>query len=133
MHRPAVALLGAVALVFAARPALAVVHDVQQQGFVFTPAEITVNRGDVVRWHWNDGTHTVTNGENPSAQGAGTLFDAPLDSGHTTFEYTFDTAGTYPYHCTYHYSIGMTGTVTVNPDTPVEATTWSRIKALYGS
>jgi plastocyanin len=131
MHRPIVILQGLAVLALVIAPASAAVHDVQQQGLTFDPAQITINQGDVVRWHWNDGIHTVTNGVNPNSVDAGALFDAPIDAGHATFEYTFDTAGSYPYFCTYHFGLGMTGAVTVNSNTPVRATTWSRIKALY--
>jgi plastocyanin len=134
MRRPVMVLHATFALLvlLVALPASAAVHDVQQQGFVFNPSEITIDKGDTVRWHWNDGIHTVTNGVNPNSPDAGALFDAPLDNGNATFEYTFTITGTIPYHCRFHFGLGMTGTVTVNNDVPVKASTWGRIKALYG-
>jgi plastocyanin len=32
-----------------------------------------------------------------------------------TYQRTFNTAGTYTYHCSFHGAQGMTGTITVTP------------------
>jgi len=37
----------------------------------------------------------------------------PLSSGGATYEHTFAQAGTFPYYCSVHFSLGMTGTITV--------------------
>ncbi|MFB5645134.1 MAG: plastocyanin/azurin family copper-binding protein [Nitrosopumilaceae archaeon] len=76
----------------------------------YIPAQISVNVGDTVTWS-NDDTaaHTVTSG-NPSDGPDGT-FDSSLFMAGTTFEYTFDEAGTYDYFCMVHP--WMKGTVTV--------------------
>ena len=73
-------------------------------GFAFGPASISVAVGSTVTWTNQDGTaHTVT------------ADDGSFDSGSlaqgATFSQTFDTPGTYTYHCAIHSS--MTGTVTV--------------------
>jgi plastocyanin len=73
-------------------------------GFAFGPASISVAAGSTVTWTNQDGTaHTVT------------ADDGSFDSGSlapgATFSQTFDTPGTYTYHCAIHSS--MTGTVTV--------------------
>jgi len=73
--------------------------------FAFSSAALTVHVGDTVTWTNNDSAyHTVT-----STDGG------PLDSGNIgsgeTFSYTFTSAGTYAYQCSFHPS--MTGTVTV--------------------
>jgi hypothetical protein len=67
-----------------------------------------------VRWVWSAGSHTVTSGTGGADPNAGSLFDAPLTSASTTFQYVFNTAGTYPYFCRPHESFGMTGTITVD-------------------
>ncbi len=74
------------------------------QGFAFGPASINVAVGSSVSWTNQDGTaHTVT------------ADDGSFDSGSlaqgATFSQTFDTPGTYTYHCAIHSS--MTGTITV--------------------
>ncbi|MDH3307600.1 MAG: cupredoxin family copper-binding protein [Acidimicrobiia bacterium] len=72
--------------------------------FAYMPQTITVAVGETVEWT-NDQSvgHTVT------------ADDGSIDSGtmanQATFAMTFETAGTFAYHCTIHPN--MTGTVTV--------------------
>jgi hypothetical protein len=75
----------------------------------------TVPAGTIVRWVLQGlpVTHTVTNGTSPTAPGAGSLFNGTLSSSATTFQFTFNTPGTFPYFCSPHFSSGMTGTVNV--------------------
>jgi nitrite reductase (NO-forming) len=75
--------------------------------FAFSPSTLTVKAGTTVTWVNDDSTiHTVV----------GDTFDSRnekkdgLGKGDT-FSYTFNTPGTYPYHCTMHPF--MTGTVIV--------------------
>jgi plastocyanin len=73
-------------------------------GFAFGPVSISVPAGSTVTWTNQDATaHTVT------------ADDGSFDSGSlaqgATFSQTFDTPGTYTYHCAIHSS--MTGTITV--------------------
>jgi len=77
----------------------------------YIPAEVTVSVGETVTWS-NDDTaaHTVTSGT-PSDGPDGT-FDSSLFMAETTFEHTFDEAGTYDYFCMVHP--WMIGTVQVN-------------------
>ena len=90
----------------------------------FDPPSIMINKGDKVRWTNTNGPHTVTSntggatGCNPvSAE----TFDsnpgfpgnpANVMSSGNTFEHTFNTSGTFAYHCKVH-GCGMAGTVTV--------------------
>ena len=73
----------------------------------FDPSSLQVAPGASVVWAWSSGgtTHNVT-------------FDDGEQSGNKsdgTYERTFATAGSYPYHCTIHGSAtsGMRGSVTV--------------------
>lgn len=81
-------------------------QDITLQNTAFSPAEKTITRGTTVRWINHDPyAHTVTSTTN--------LFNSGnLDQGQT-FEYTFNTAGTYDYYCTYHASI-MRAKIIVN-------------------
>ncbi len=119
-------------LALLAVPAGATVHVVDQSGLAFIPGDLTVTEGDTVRWMWSSGFHTVTSGASPSSSDAGQLFNAPLDSGHISFQYRFTTPATVPYFCNFHFASGMIGVITVNPMVPVKPATWSRIKILYG-
>lgn len=69
--------------------------DVTIKNLAFSPATLTVAVGDTVTWT-NDDTaaHTVTADD-------GTFDSGRLATGET-FSETFDTAGTYGYHCTMH-------------------------------
>lgn len=77
----------------------------------FIPAEVTVSVGTTVTWS-NDDTvaHTVTSGT-PSG-GSDGVFDSSIFMVGTTFEHTFDQAGTYDYFCMVHP--WMKGKVQVN-------------------
>ncbi len=71
----------------------------------FVSSSITVSVGDKVVWRNDDNvSHTVTSD-------TGNELNSALLSSGNTYEHTFNTAGTYPYHCTVHPS--MTGTVIV--------------------
>ncbi len=89
--------------------ALGATANVSMTNFVFTPSSIKVSIGDTVLWTNATSTtsHTSTS-------------DTPLslwDSGSVppggTFSRVFTAAGAFPYHCTFHVSLGMVGTVVV--------------------
>jgi hypothetical protein len=75
-------------------------------GMVFTPATITVSAGTTITWKNNDGiAHTST-----SDSGVWDTGNMAAGASTTT---TFSTAGSFPYHCTYHSNMGMKGIVIV--------------------
>ena len=90
------------------------VVDVGARGDAFDPVDIRIAVGTTVRWtNFDTDEHSVTSGESPDAGDAGAMFDQDIHAGET-FEFTFDAAGSFPYHCVYHYfSHGMRGTVIV--------------------
>jgi plastocyanin len=116
---------------FCVTPAPAEVHEVTQSGFSFSPSPVIVLPGDTVRWVWTAASHTVTSGTGGTDPNAGTLFDAPLNSTSTTFEYVFNTVGTYAYFCRPHEAFNMKGTVIVDAPVDREPSTWSRLKLLF--
>ena len=72
--------------------------------FSFEPGSISVAVGSTVTWTNNDTTsHTVTADDGS--------FDAGTLAPGATFSHTFDTPGTFSYHCNIHPS--MTATITV--------------------
>jgi plastocyanin len=74
--------------------------DVLVQSNFYSPATLSVAAGTSVTWAWRGGSHSVT------------FSDADSDiKSSGTFERTFPTAGTFPYHCRVHPE--MTGTITV--------------------
>jgi plastocyanin len=86
------------------KPAGAVKVSAAINNFSFVPQILTINAGDTVVWTNNDSTaHTVT-----ADAGA---FNSPTIGNGGSFSFTFNTAGTYRYHCSIHPS--MTGQVVV--------------------
>ena len=79
----------------------------------FIPADVTVDVDGEVTWT-NDDTaaHTITSGT--PEDGPDGTFDSSLVMPGTTFSYTFEDAGEYPYFCVVHP--WMMGTVTVSGD-----------------
>ena len=79
-------------------------ESVEIADFAFSPAELTVPAGTTVTWTNNDSApHTVTSDD-------GAFDSGRLDEGDT-FEFTFEEAGTFAYHCDFHPN--MTATITV--------------------
>jgi plastocyanin len=69
--------------------------DVKIQGFAFDPPTLTVKAGTKVTWTNNDSAgHTVVSD-------AGDWASGDLATG-ATFSHTFDTPGTFTYHCGVH-------------------------------
>lgn len=65
------------------------------QNFAFSPATVHVKLGGTVTWTNKDATpHTVTDLNGSFDSGS-----MPVDQ---TFKMTFNTAGTFTYHCTIH-------------------------------
>ena len=86
---------------------------------VFTPANLAIHVGDTVRWVWASSGHSVVSGTNGNADNrfcspSNTGCDnPPLSSMGAMYEHTFTQTGTFPYYCSVHFFLGMTGTITV--------------------
>ena len=79
---------------------------VQIVDYSFNPSTVVIDLGDTVIWNQTGAhTHTVT-----STTPAGELNSGDLATG-AQYSHTFNTAGTFNYHCSIHTS--MTGSVTV--------------------
>ena len=78
-------------------------HTVTLREFRFHPRNLTIHRGDSVRWVWHDQVeHNVTfHGFHSHTQETG------------TYTVRFTHAGTFNYHCTIHVSEGMKGKIIV--------------------
>ena len=81
-----------------------VANEVGIHDFAFEPADMSVAVGTTVTWS-NEGPsdHTVTADDGS--------FDSGTVTAGSSFANTFDTAGTFTYHCSIHPQ--MTGTITV--------------------
>ena len=87
--------------------------DVEVQMLTFEPETVVARPGDVIRWTWVTGVHTVTSGDDCKADG---LFDSPLDEDTPVFEWEVpsDASGTIPYFCVPHCDMGMQGSILVD-------------------
>lgn len=71
-------------------------NEISIKGFAFSPSTISIKVGDTLTWTNQDSTsHTVT------SDSGSELSSATLSQGQT-YSHTFNTAGTYSYHCTFH-------------------------------
>ena len=77
--------------------------------FSFSPSSKTVSVGTTITWTNNSGNlHTATS-DSPSTE----LNSGDVSGAGGSFSHTFNTVGTFNYHCIYHQAFGMTGTITV--------------------
>ena len=87
--------------------------------YYFDPVGLYVDPGDTVRWINESGAHTTTSYSpgNPAAsvrripEGAAPWHSGTFNEQGATFEYTFETRGTYEYYCVPHKTIGMVGRI----------------------
>ena len=82
-------------------PLASATGSVAVNNYNFSPSSVTIRSGGKVTWSFQSGTHTAT----------GSVFNSGTKMAGQSFEYTFNSAGTYGYVCSFHGS--MTGTVTV--------------------
>jgi plastocyanin len=75
------------------------------ESFAFSPAHITVKKGTTVTWTNNDSVAHTVSGDTADGPKSGNLAKGE------TYTFTFNSVGTFGYHCNLHQS--MHGTVTV--------------------
>ena len=93
---------------------------VGQGGFFFVPSSLTIAQGDTVMWVWSASGHSSTSGTPGSPDG---MWDSGVLSMGSTFSFTFNSAGSFPYYCTPHgLCCGMVGSVTVEAIDTVDVT-----------
>ncbi len=80
-------------------------NNVEISGFAFSPATLTISVGENVTWINNDIAHHTIISD------SGTELTSPSFGKGETYSHTFNTAGTYAYHCSIHTT--MKGTVIV--------------------
>ena len=88
----------------------------------FSPDPVMIHPGDTVHWTWSSSGHSTTSGTSCSPNG---IWDSGVINQGSTFDHTFNSAGSFPYYCSMHCSVGMTGTVIVSnpPLTPTPTAT----------
>ena len=92
-------------------PSTPLTVSVALQNFAFSPPSVTVPKGSTVAWTNQDSApHTIVSDATPLFS-VGAIFTSPQLGQGQTFSFTFNTEGTYAYHCGIHPF--MKGTVTV--------------------
>ena len=93
-----------------------VVVTVDSTNLRFSPSSVTIEEGDTVRFFWSGEllAHNAVAEEG--------VFDSGEASRNVDYSFTFEigTNGTYQYVCEPHESVGMVGTVVVEPTTSPE-------------
>ena len=80
-------------------------YKISIESYQFSPSTMTIKAGDSITWtNMDTVAHTVTSD-------SGNELDSPRFGKGQTYTYTFNTPGTYNYHCTPHPS--MKGTIIV--------------------
>ena len=89
------------------------IDTVTTSGLTFVPASLAIHHGDTVRWVNPAGIHTTTSDvSSPKAWNSGTM------NAGQQFDVVFSLAdgpGPFPYICSFHVTLGMTGTITIAP------------------
>jgi plastocyanin len=81
----------------------------------FTPEQIMINVGDTVQWTNKGGNHSVVADDASFTSG-------PASPLAWTYDFTFNTPGTFQYYCEIHgrpNGFGMSGIITVQGEPPV--------------
>ena len=93
-----------------------VVVSVDSTNLRFSPSSVTIEEGDSVRFFWSGEllAHNAVAEEG--------IFDSGEASRNVDYSFTFETGtnGTYQYVCEPHESVGMVGTIVVEPATSPE-------------
>jgi plastocyanin len=90
----------------------------------FSPANVTANVGDTIKWVWVSGTHTTTSTTIPATAPS---WNSPLSASSNSFSYKVTVPGTYNYKCVPHGGT-MLGTITVSGTTSAPA--YSRVPSV---
>ena len=93
--------------------------EIKVRNFEFVPRDTTIPVGESVKWSWESGTHTTTNGTGSNDPNAGLLWNSTISFSNQTFTYQFNEEGFFPYFCVPHELSGMTGSITVQAPTGI--------------
>lgn len=88
------------------------IASVDASGNSFSPADITIRVGEIVRWNFLGGEHNVVSGEGCRDGDGKFRSGAPQKAGN--YVRRFDVEGDFPYFCEVHCDEGMKGIVRVS-------------------
>ena len=97
----------------------------QGGSLTFVPNTLTIRAGQTVHWVWASNFHNVVSGtvtggnEMPDGKFCSpndtNCSNPPLSNTGATYDHTFTEVGSYPYFCVPHGTVGMVGTIEVQP------------------
>ncbi|MBC7937702.1 MAG: T9SS type A sorting domain-containing protein [Rhizobacter sp.] len=90
-------------------------HTVTISNFQFSPSNLNVLVGDIIRWEWAGGFHNTASVTIPAGASS---WATPVSTTGFSFEYTVTAAGTYNYQCDPHAGF-MLGSFTASGVLPV--------------
>jgi plastocyanin len=102
------------ALFLCSLPASATIHVVQAFNFFYSPANITIQPSDTVRFQWVEGNHPTRSTTGPWP--VEVSFPLTVNPGEQTFDLVLTAPGVYNYECIFHIALGMIGSITVEGD-----------------
>ena len=102
--------------------AYGITHTVTVNDGSFSPATLSVQVGDTIRWVRNSANandHTTTSAVVPSGA---TMWDSPITAANPEFSYHVTVPGSYGYVCTPHATSGMVGGFSASDATIINPT-----------
>lgn len=97
-------------------------HNVDVQSNFYTPDQLTITEGDTVTWMNLGGFHNVNGSQATYPDNPEGFSNGGASGASWTYQFVFNTPGTYTYQCDPHVGFGMIGTITVEPATVGGAT-----------
>jgi plastocyanin len=94
--------------------ASATIHVVEAFNFFYSPANLTVDPGDTIRFQWVEGNHPTRSTTGPWTTEVS--FPLTVNPGEQTFDLVLTAPGVYNYECIFHIALGMIGSITVVGD-----------------
>ncbi len=91
-------------------------HIVEVSSNLFTPADITIQVNESVRWMNTGGFHNVNGSTDTYPNNPEGFINGGASSDLWVYDFTFTIPGVYDYQCDPHVGLGMVGTVTVEGD-----------------
>ncbi len=116
--KPLVRLLALLMLLLAGPMAEASTVTITVGDNFYSPQLVTIRPGDIIKWQYQGGTNS-----HPTASDNGAWTTFTINSANVTNSITFNTAGSFPYHCNFHGApgVGMYGIITVATALPTTA------------
>lgn len=96
--------------------------------FVFTPGDITVSAGQLVRWENQGGHHNVNGSQAVFPDNPDSFRSGEPQTGNWIYEFVFEKEGLYEYQCDPHLGLGMTGRIFVGEPDPYLTVTFSELR-----